>query len=64
MTFSRGDRVRVQPAPPEIKPRGTPRKYVNEPATFVKSNGTTVAIELDDGRRVWVRKALLERLDG
>lgn len=64
MTFVRGDRVYVRPAPPTVKPRGKPRKYVNEPATFVKSNGKTVAIELDDGRRVWVRKAFLERLDG
>lgn len=64
MKWVRGDRVYVRPAPPEVKPRGNPRKYVNEPATFLKSNGTWVLLEIDDGRVVWVNKLYLERLDG
>ena len=64
MSFTRGDRVYVRPAPPSAQAHGSARKYVDVPATVRKCNGTSILIELTDGRVVWVRKATLERIDG
>ena len=64
-SIARGDRAYVMPGPPRTgDKRGKERKYVHQPATVRKLNGSRLLIEFGDGSVAWVNRKFLERLDG
>jgi hypothetical protein len=67
MTFTKGARVVVTPAPPKLYSHGgRNRLAAGCTGTVCKLNGSMLLVEFDDGplRTAWMRKEYLEPANG